>query len=54
MSKYLEKAKELLRDTTDTMASIAYQVGYTDTRYFSQTFAKVTGMKPSLYRKMYS
>lgn len=36
------------------MMSIAERVGYTDTRYFSQCFAKVVGIKPSLYRKMYS
>lgn len=49
----IDRAKELLRTTNDTMMSIAEQVGYTDTRYFSQSFAKVVGIKPSLYRKMY-
>ena len=50
----IEKAKELLRTTDDTMQAIADKVGYTDTRYFSQSFAKIVGIKPSLYRKMYS
>lgn len=50
----IEKAKELLRTTNETMMSIAERVGYTDTRYFSQCFAKVVGVKPSIYRKMYS
>ena len=50
----IEKAKELLRTTNETMMSIAEQVGYQDTRYFSQCFVKVVGVKPSLYRKMYS
>lgn len=50
----MEKAKELLRTTNETMMSIAEKVGYTDTRYFSQSFAKVVGIKPSLYRKLYS
>jgi len=50
----IEKAKELLRTTNETMMSVAEQVGYQDTRYFSQCFVKVVGVKPSLYRKMYS
>ncbi|MGP1376247.1 MAG: response regulator transcription factor [Bulleidia sp.] len=50
----IEKAKELLITTQDTMASIAAKVGYTDTRYFSQIFIKTVGLKPSLYRKMYA
>lgn len=50
----IEKAKELLRTTDDTMQAIADAVGYTDTRYFSQSFTKIVGIKPSLYRKMYS
>ena len=55
LTKYrMEEAKKLLRDTSETMASIAYKVGYNDTKYFSQTFARLVGMKPSLYRKMYS
>jgi two-component system response regulator YesN len=50
----MEKAKELLKMTNETMMSIAIQVGYQDTRYFSETFYKVVGVKPSIYRKMYS
>jgi two-component system response regulator YesN len=50
----VEKAKDLLCTTNDTMACIAEKVGYADTRYFSQCFEKIVGVKPSLYRKMYS
>lgn len=50
----MEKAKELLRTTNDTMMSIAEQVGFFDTRYFSQVFARIVGVKPSVYRRMYS
>lgn len=49
----IERAKELLRTTNDTMLHIASQVGYQDVRYFSQSFVKIVGVKPSLYRKMY-
>lgn len=50
----IEKAKELLMTTNATMAEIAMKVGYMDTRYFSQSFMKIVGIKPSLYRKMHS
>ncbi|MFQ7133076.1 MAG: AraC family transcriptional regulator [Dorea formicigenerans] len=32
------------------MAAIGDRVGYKDSRYFSQTFAKQVGVKPALYR----
>jgi two-component system, response regulator YesN len=50
----IEKAKNLLISTNDTMAGIAEKVGYTDARYFSQCFEKVAGLKPSVYRRLYS
>ena len=50
----MEKAKELLRGTNETVAAIGEQVGYKDSRYFSQTFTKVVGIKPALYRRMHS
>lgn len=50
----MEKAKELLQNTNDTIAAIGENVGYKDTRYFSQTFTKYVGIKPMLYRKLHS
>lgn len=50
----MEKAKNLLRSTNDTMVAIAQSVGYKDTRYFSQLFTKTVGIKPALYRKLHS
>jgi two-component system response regulator YesN len=50
----MEKAKEMLRATNFTMEYIAENTGYADTRHFSQIFTKIVGMKPSLYRKLYS
>ena len=50
----IEKAKSLLVSTNDTMAGIAEKVGYTDARYFSQCFERVAGLKPSVYRRLYS
>lgn len=50
----MEKAKEFLQNSNDTIAAIGEKVGYKDTRYFSQTFAKYVGIKPMLYRKLHS
>lgn len=49
----MEKAKELLKSTDDSIVVIAEQVGYLDSRYFSKIFFKVVGLKPSVYRKLY-
>ena len=50
----IEKAKEMIRGTNDTIAAIGERVGYRDTRYFSQTFTKIVGIKPALYRKIHA
>lgn len=50
----MEVAKELLRGTNETVASIAERVGYKDAKYFSQTFTKIVGIKPAQFRKLYS
>jgi two-component system response regulator YesN len=50
----LEAAKELLRESYEPISLIAEKVGYKDTRYFSQLFTKCVGIKPSVYRKLYS
>lgn len=50
----IEKAKELLRSTNETIAAIGDMVGYKDARYFSQTFTKQVGLKPALYRKLHA
>lgn len=49
----MEAAKELLKTTDLSIAEVADQAGYTDPRYFSKTFRKVVGLKPSSYRKLY-
>lgn len=49
----IEGAKELLKETNQDVASIAEMVGYSDSKYFSKQFKKVTGLKPSEYRKLY-
>lgn len=49
----MDAAKELLKSSDLSMAEVAEQVGYADAKYFSKTFNKVVGLKPSVYRKMY-
>jgi len=50
----LAQSKELLRNTNDTVAQIAYKVGYTDEKYFSKLFKKINGIKPTEFRRLYS
>lgn len=46
----MERAKKLLRTTDYTVASIAEQVGYNNSQYFSMCFKKFTGMTPAQFR----
>ncbi len=47
----LQKAKELLRSTGDSITSVAAQAGFEDSAYFSRVFRKHVGMSPQEYRK---
>lgn len=46
----MEKARELLRCTSDSSSEIAYNVGYNDPHYFSSLFKRVNGCSPKGYR----
>lgn len=48
--KRMEKAKQLLRQTSKRSGEIAFEVGYRDPRYFSFIFKKTQGCTPSSYR----
>ncbi|MPL93141.1 Regulator of RpoS [bioreactor metagenome] len=50
----MDAAKELLVSSNETIAAIAEKVGYKDIRYFSRLFTKMIGIKPVIYRKLYS
>ncbi|ANY67830.1 DNA-binding response regulator [Paenibacillus sp. BIHB 4019] len=45
------KAKELLERTDLKVYEICQRVGYSDTQHFARLFEKLTGCKPSEYRK---
>ncbi len=49
----LDKSKELLERTNMTIKEIALHVGYPDEKYYSKLFKKVTGIKPTDYRRLY-
>lgn len=47
----IKKAQHLLSSTSLYTYEVAEQVGYTDFRYFTKIFKKITGLTPSDYRK---
>lgn len=47
----INKAKELLKNTEIKIYEVAKQVGYNDTRYFSDLFRRQTGKTPSQFRE---
>ncbi|MBU9726753.1 response regulator transcription factor [Diplocloster modestus] len=50
----ITKAKTMLKDTNESIAVIAEEVGYANAKYFSQLFSKVVGINPTVYRKLHS
>ncbi|GHH99037.1 helix-turn-helix domain-containing protein [Neobacillus kokaensis] len=46
----IEKAKELLKDLNYTVYQIAFEVGYSNSHYFSRVFKTLVGKTPSDYR----
>ena len=51
LSNQMEKAKELLKTTNDSVEEIANQVGFSDYNYFIRIFRKKIGTSPLKYRK---
>lgn len=47
----IEKAKELLANSNESIFSIATQVGFSSPGYFSQVFKQRVGVEPSVFRK---
>lgn len=48
----LEKAKQLLADSSIKLYDVCYEVGYLSPSYFSRLFKKYVGISPSEYRNM--
>ncbi|RZM15256.1 MAG: helix-turn-helix domain-containing protein, partial [Sphingomonas sp.] len=49
----IEKARDLLENTRASIGQVANDVGYGDPGSFRTTFAKLTGLSPSDYRKRF-
>lgn len=49
----MESAKELLRESNLPVVEICRSVGYNDVKHFTHNFEKSTGLKPTVYRKLY-
>lgn len=50
----MEEAKTLLRESRMTIELVCKTVGFHDTKRFSKTFRKATGLSPKEYRNLYS
>lgn len=50
----VERAKELLRDTPDSVSAIAAALGFMDVSYFVKLFKRFEGVTPLAYRKLKS
>jgi two-component system response regulator YesN len=50
----INKSKELLEQTNFKVYEICQMVGYSDPQHFTRLFEKLTGVKPSEYRKSFS
>ncbi len=46
----MQKAEELLRNTSESISEIAWQCGYEDQNYFTRIFKKHTGLPPTAWR----
>ncbi|MBN1409666.1 MAG: PocR ligand-binding domain-containing protein [Spirochaetales bacterium] len=47
----MENARKLLKSTYKSITEIGYEVGYSDSNYFSTLFRKEMGMSPKEFRK---
>jgi two-component system response regulator YesN len=50
----MDKAKQLLLQSTLAVSEVAFAVGYTDPNYFSEAFRKYEGVSPSEYKALNS
>ena len=50
----MEKAQQLLVQSDASILEICAAVGYNDSKHFTKTFRKITGLSPRQYRKLYS
>ena len=51
IGRRIDRAKELLRQTTTPIADIAIQSGFADQAAFTRTFRQIMGMSPGQWRR---
>jgi AraC family transcriptional regulator len=51
LSRRIERAKDLLRSTSDPVVEIALACGFSSQSHLSNWFVRVVGLSPALYRK---
>ncbi|MGB8451961.1 MAG: AraC family transcriptional regulator [Anaerocolumna sp.] len=49
----IEEACNLLKSTDNKIIVIAEKIGYKDIKHFNEVFKKLTGMTPSVYKKLH-
>lgn len=50
----IEAAKKFFEDSRKNVSEVMYDVGYTDTKAFRDTFKKITGLKPVEYKNKFA
>jgi len=50
----IENAKNMLLNSKQTVEDISIAVGYSDIKYFSRLFKKMTGVTPTEFRRLYN
>lgn len=53
VSRRIERAKELLRDTSTPIADVAVTVGFSSQSHLSSSFRRVVGVSPGAWRKVH-
>lgn len=53
LERRVERARNLLESTTETLADIAYSVGFSSQAHMTSVFQKRLGVTPGRYRKTY-
>lgn len=53
ISLRVERAKKLLEETDLKIYEVCEKVGYTDTNHFIKVFARIVGMKPGEYKRLF-
>lgn len=54
MELRVQNAKNILVSTDMTLSQVSGEVGYSDFKYFTKIFKRITGLTPSEYRRLYS